>query len=633
MSATIRKSMRAAKILIVEDEAIVALDLRLQLGELGYTVSGVAASGDEALAMVAQDLPELILMDIRIRGALDGVETARAIRERHEEVPVIFLTAHSDPASIQRAASVAAYGFLTKPYQLRELTAGIEVALAKAGVEHRLRASERLLDRAGRLAGVGGFSLDLRTQALYWSAQTCRIHDLEPGHQPGTEEALDYFEPGPSREAMAGAVQAAIDHGKAYDLELPLRTARGRPVWVRTIGEVDIEKGRAVRLFGAVQDISARRAMEQALERTNAQLRSLYEHTPALLLSVDSAGTIVACSDLLLQRASHQRTDLVGRPLALLLEGAPSPERALAQLFASGHCERVPFRLVCGDGRRLDVFMSALVEEGPPTGQRRALAAFEDVTETVARTAELRREHQLRVQIERHAEELAALLAERNEMLNVLAHEVRQPLNNASAALQSVDAQLSGRGEGGAAEPLRRAQEVLRKVMAGVDNTLAVSALLVGSGEVEPVDVDIDMLLGIVIADMHVRDRERVRIERLSPVRTAWVDAGLLRLALRNLLANALAFSPPPAAVVLRLAEDDAGSGLTIDVIDTGPGIPAHLQPRLFQRGARGPTGTRDSHGLGLYIVRRAMELQGGGVSLLATGAQGTVMRLHIREG
>ena len=134
--------MGQQKILIVEDEAVVALDLKLNLQALGYAVLGVVASGEKAIDLAAQQLPNLILMDVRLQGAMDGIEAAAAIRRQHD-IPVIFLTSHSDADTVQRAARTAAYGYLTKPYQIKELHAGIEVALTKARMERQLREADR----------------------------------------------------------------------------------------------------------------------------------------------------------------------------------------------------------------------------------------------------------------------------------------------------------------------------------------------------------------------------------------------------------------------------------------------------------------------------------------------------------
>ena len=129
-------------LLIVEDEAIVAMDMREQLIELGYLVCGIANNADKAIALARLHRPDLVLMDIVIKGNRDGVHAAEVIG-RSLHIPVVFLTAYSDASTVERAAKTAPYGYLTKPFQTKELRAAIEVALYKSAIERRLRDSER----------------------------------------------------------------------------------------------------------------------------------------------------------------------------------------------------------------------------------------------------------------------------------------------------------------------------------------------------------------------------------------------------------------------------------------------------------------------------------------------------------
>ena len=115
-------------ILIVEDESIVAADLAGKLRRLGYEVAGTAAGGEEAVALVCRLSPQLVLMDISLQGPMDGVEAADAIR-RQCNVPVIYLTAHSDPATLARAKLTGPLGYILKPFDERDLAAQIELAL------------------------------------------------------------------------------------------------------------------------------------------------------------------------------------------------------------------------------------------------------------------------------------------------------------------------------------------------------------------------------------------------------------------------------------------------------------------------------------------------------------------------
>jgi two-component system, cell cycle sensor histidine kinase and response regulator CckA len=145
-------SAAPASILIVEDEAVIALDIRATLTHLGYAVPAAVTSGREAVDAVARLRPQLVLMDIHLRGDMDGVEAAREIQERFD-VPVIYLTAYADPGTLQRARVTAPFGYLLKPFEERELHVVIEMAMHRHELQRRLRESERWL--AATLRSIG----------------------------------------------------------------------------------------------------------------------------------------------------------------------------------------------------------------------------------------------------------------------------------------------------------------------------------------------------------------------------------------------------------------------------------------------------------------------------------------------
>lgn len=517
---------------------------------------------------------------------------------------------------------------------LRGFVGIVEDVTDRISVERELRDSKALLDRTGRVAGVGGWSLDLQTREMVWSDQTCRIHDLEPGHRATLEEGIGYYKP-EARPTIEAAVQRAIQHGEPWNLELPMVTARGREIWVLAQGQVDWQDGVPVRLVGTFQDVTEHHRAAIELERNRQRLRALYESTPALMHSVEAAGRVLSVSDRWLERLGYERAQVIGR----VMDEFMTPESARQErevfrpaLWRDGQVSDCPVQLVCADGRLRDVLVSAVAEYTPDGQPLRALALVNDITEDLQRRAELAHEQRMRRRTERHVQELDQLLRERSEMLDVLAHEVRQPLNNASAALQSAAASLAGRGERQAQERLTRAQAVLGTVLAGVDNTLAAASLLAGGGRIAREDTDIDTLIAVTIADLPREQRDRIVVSRHTATRTALMDMSLLRLALRNLLSNALKYAPGQSPVTLHVMDFDEPPALQLEVADAGPGIPRELQPRLFERGVRGRGVTESGHGLGLYIVRRVMDMHGGTVELLRTGPLGTVMRLTLPQ-
>jgi diguanylate cyclase (GGDEF)-like protein/PAS domain S-box-containing protein len=118
-----------------------------------------------------------------------------------------------------------------------------------------LRKSQAFLDQTGRLAGVGGWEVDVLAGAVFWSDETCRIHEVEPGYQPVLAEAINFYAP-EARQTIQKAVQEGMDSGKDWDLELPLITARGKRIWVRAVGHVEFVNSAPNRIVGAFQDIT-----------------------------------------------------------------------------------------------------------------------------------------------------------------------------------------------------------------------------------------------------------------------------------------------------------------------------------------------------------------------------------------
>ena len=130
--------MDRVRILIVEDEGLIARDVEDMVRNAGYEVCAVVGTGEEAIERAEKTRPDLILMDIILRGAMDGVEAAEKIRERFN-IPVIYLTAHTDENTLQRAKLTEPLGYTLKPVEQKELITVIEMALYKNEMEIRLK--------------------------------------------------------------------------------------------------------------------------------------------------------------------------------------------------------------------------------------------------------------------------------------------------------------------------------------------------------------------------------------------------------------------------------------------------------------------------------------------------------------
>lgn len=149
--------MKQATIMIVEDEALVALSLQKKLEKLKYSIPKIAHTGEEAVQEVEKIHPDLVLMDIKLSGKMDGVTAAEQIRQ-HNHIPVVFMTAYSDEETLQRAKLSGPFGYILKPYDDRDIRTTIEIALYKNEMEQEreklIAELQKALDNVKTLSGL-----------------------------------------------------------------------------------------------------------------------------------------------------------------------------------------------------------------------------------------------------------------------------------------------------------------------------------------------------------------------------------------------------------------------------------------------------------------------------------------------
>jgi len=175
-----------ATILVVEDESIVAMDLQHRLIAMGYSVPTVAASAQDALKKAAEVRPDLVLMDIRLRGDMDGIEAAEQIRDLLD-VPPVYLTAYTDEDTLRRAKITEPFGYIVKPFDERTLRSTVEMALYRCQTERQLKQSEAWLDATLRCVSEAVIAADEDSHVVFMNPAaetlTGRTHDEALGFE------------------------------------------------------------------------------------------------------------------------------------------------------------------------------------------------------------------------------------------------------------------------------------------------------------------------------------------------------------------------------------------------------------------------------------------------------------------
>jgi diguanylate cyclase (GGDEF)-like protein/PAS domain S-box-containing protein len=281
----------APRVLVVEDEAVVALDIQSQLQDLGFQVCGSVDTGAAAISAAHDLRPDIILMDLVLKGGMDGIEAAAQIT-RALHIPVIYLTAYSDMPTVERAAHSEAYGYLTKPFQVRELAATIQLALYKASLERRVRDSESRFAATLRSVAEALVSTDPGGHVSFMNAAACAMLGWKEDEALGlpVELAVPLFT---SEGAPWSPLRQVLNDNRAG------AAGMGSTVLTRSGAKLAVEESAApIRapdgsLLGAVlvlHDIGERAAAAERLRQSEQQFRDTFDKAPAgmALLGLDN---------------------------------------------------------------------------------------------------------------------------------------------------------------------------------------------------------------------------------------------------------------------------------------------------------------------------------------------------------
>ncbi|MDP3177618.1 MAG: response regulator, partial [Spirochaetaceae bacterium] len=247
-------------IAVVEDESIVALDIKNLLERSGYIVAGMFTSGEDLLARLDELKPDLILMDIKIRGRLDGIETAQLVHERYG-TPVVLLTAFADEATVSRAKLSQPLGYVIKPFEERELRTAVEIALYRAAMEAKLRESEERYRSLFNEGITGNFLADPEG----------RLTDANPAFRKlvglGPELPLPRLPSLFPDAASWESFRAGILSARKLELaELSMRSIAGTELFVlANAGAVISGDGVVTGIHGELADATERRRLEERL--------------------------------------------------------------------------------------------------------------------------------------------------------------------------------------------------------------------------------------------------------------------------------------------------------------------------------------------------------------------------------
>jgi two-component system cell cycle sensor histidine kinase/response regulator CckA len=293
------------RILIVEDERIVAEDIQKSVDNLGYDIAGLAASGAEAVKLAQRTSPDLVLMDIVLKEGMNGIQTAEIIYNRYH-IPVVYLTAYADEETLDRAKRTEPYGYILKPFDDRELQTTIEMAIYKHRMERKVKESEAWLSTTLKSIGDAVITTDVQGRITFINPVAQKVSGYTIAEAIGKPlNRVFRIESEATGKAVENPVEKVLKEGIIVGLanHTNLVDKKGRKIPIDDSGAPIIdEKGQIIGVVLVFQDITKRRQAEEALKKSEADKRMIMSSVSELILYIDLNHRIIwankAASDL-----------------------------------------------------------------------------------------------------------------------------------------------------------------------------------------------------------------------------------------------------------------------------------------------------------------------------------------------
>jgi PAS domain S-box-containing protein len=311
--------MKAEKtrILLVEDDSLIAEDIKVIVENFGYSILWIASTARAAIENADKFKPDLIMMDIVLDGEMDGIEAAEKIKAR-VDIPIVYLTAHADENTLERAKKTEPYGYVLKPFQEQELKTVIDTALYKHGMERKVKESEEryrtLIE--GSLQGVGvtqDFRIVFANQAFAEIFGYCIDEMLKL-----TQEKMKRLIHPEDRELVWNRFRDRLE-GKDVPSRYEFRCIRkdGSMRWLEMFASRIAYNGKPA-IQGAIVDITERKQAEEVLRKTDEKLKEFIELAPDGIVTLDRKGIITSCNSVTVDSTGYSKKEIIGKHFSSL---------------------------------------------------------------------------------------------------------------------------------------------------------------------------------------------------------------------------------------------------------------------------------------------------------------------------
>lgn len=637
--------MDKPRILIVEDEMLVVLDLTRILEKFGYIVLEPCSSGERVIKEISAAKPDLVLLDICIQGDYDGIELAKRMKKICD-IPFIYITALNDVETFERAKITGPYGFITKPFEEHVLFSAVETALYKSKAERELKDNREWLSAILRGINDGVISVNIDGVITFVNSAGEKLLGNTADHIVGKhkDEVFSFVRKDESRfKTGEGAWRGFVTVKCSQCI---LRTPGGVSKDVETTNSIISDMtGDISGVVYVVRDIAERLSYEHTLERAAYEWRTTFDAMQSATALVDYEGDILRVNVAFTRFMGMTFFECIGESVNTLVVPEIYDGETIAGLLASIHTERcrktTRFKR---NGEWFDVFIDPLgVNESSVSG---FIFVFNNVTQQITAEQEL-------TQYKDHLEELVSQRTRELEKVNIeliqaneiaerasrskgefianMSHELRTPLNSIIGFAKLLQMGCDVKDQGRYYDNIANSGEHLLEMI----NEILDYAKL-ESGKVILSIAQVDLLSAIQLSiDMITVQAEKKHqlLTCLSNDRDISVRADSKRLqqVMLNLLSNAVKFTPDGGSINVSVAKID--SFARVEIADSGVGIPEDRIKYIFEKFTQVESGlSRDNQGtgLGLPITKSIVEAHGGEISVRSISGSGSIFSFTL---
>jgi PAS domain S-box-containing protein len=597
--------MNKTTILIVEDEAIVAADLSGKLRQLGYEVTGIAAAGEKAVEQAGSLRPQLVLMDIQLEGPMDGIEAAEAIRRRYD-VPVIYLTAHSDAATLSRAKLSGPFGYILKPFEERELATQIELALYKHQADRQLREQREWLrvtltsigdaviatDGAGHISFVNPVAESLTG----WKALEAMGRPVTGVFRLVNEQTGQALEDPVARVLREGRAVALANHAA-----LVTKDGRAVPVEDSAAPILDVA-GQVVGAVLVFHDVTDKRRAEEELRASELQQSRQRRFLETLLNNAQACIAVMKGREL--------RYTLVNRAYQAL-----HPQLAMLDCT---YREVFPDAAAAG----VEALLQTVIETGEPQsdyGYQAPIPGKPDAAwdhQIVRLPVEEGEEPSILVitwdasDRKRAQEALERSNRELEQFAYVASHDLQEPLRAIVGFLQLLQGRYGDQIDEKGRHYIERSVKAGQRMQTLIRQLLTLSRVHTKGATFAP--ADLNHIVKDVLENLQSIIQEKNTDITCAKLPTVTIDASQIQSLFQNLIMNAVRYNESPTpSVEIGCREQDSAYHLYVK--DNGIGIASQFYERIFMVFQRLHTDREyPGTGLGLALCKKIVERHGG---------------------